>query len=146
MTVATNHADELSNAQLYLPKPAATDCTAAMTIVHWHTAAADVWAYVSKTGRPTMWTTIGVVGHEQPAYTHGPGTAAHAYELSRRLHLLNQEPAQDPNVAGFLTSLERASRWDASTSEYEDHLDDARSYLADVIRDRGVSVSDVTGW
>jgi hypothetical protein len=117
-----------------------------MTILHWHTAAADVWAYVSKAGQPTMWTTIGVVGHEQPAYTHGPGTAAHAYELSRRLHLLNRRPAQDPNVAGFLTSLERASRWDASTSEYEDHLDDARSYLADVIRDRGVSVSDVTGW
>ena len=146
MTVATNHAEELSSAQLYMPRPTATDCTAAMTILHWHTSAADVWAYVSKTGQSTMWTAIGVVGYERPAYTHGPGTAACAYELSRRLHLLNRTPARDPNVAGFLTSLERASRWDASTTEYEDHLDDARSYLADVIRDRGVSVSDVTGW
>lgn len=146
MTAATNHGDELSSAQLYMPRPTTTDCTAAMTIVHWHTPAADVWAYVSKTGQPTMWTTIGVVGHEQPAYTHGPGTAAHAYELSRRLHLLNRQSAQDPNVEGFLIGLERASRWDASTGEYEDCLDDARSYLADLIRDRGVSVSDVTGW
>lgn len=146
MTVATNHRDELSNAQLYMPRPISTDCTAAMTIVHWHTPAADAWAYVSKTGQPTMWTAIGVIGHEEPAYTHGPGTAAHAYELSRRLHLLNEQPARDPNVEGFLTSLERASRWDASTIEYEDHLDDARSYLEDLIRDRGVAVSDVTGW
>lgn len=144
--VKTVHGDELSNAQLYMPRPTSTDCTAAMTIVHWHTDAADVWAYVSKTGDRTMWTTIGLIGHERPAYTHGPGTAAHAYELSRRLHLLNAQPSRDPNVEGFLASLERASRWDASTTEYEDHLDDARGFLEDLIRDRGVAVSDVVGW